>query len=96
MRTGQAAAIALEEEAGGVSEFARIQEAALAASKRPYPATAAGQALYWDEVLTSFIRAHGAELAAEVFGIEVQTARKLLYLSLFPPRTPCTIVWSAR
>ncbi|MGB8871344.1 MAG: hypothetical protein WCC96_19165 [Rhodomicrobium sp.] len=68
-----------------MSELARIREAAIAAAKRAYPETAQEQAAYWDELLTSFIRAHGAELAAEVFGIELSTARALLYVSMFPP-----------
>jgi hypothetical protein len=75
-----------------VSELARIREAAIAAAKRAYPKTAQEQAAYWDELLTSFIRTHGAELAAEVFGIELSTARALLYVSMFPARPTCSIL----
>ncbi len=74
-----------------VSELARIREAAIAAAKRPYPDTAQEQAAYWDELLNSFVRAHGAELAAEVFGIELSTARALFYASMFPPRPTCSV-----
>jgi hypothetical protein len=74
-----------------VSELARIRQAAIAAAKRAYPETAREQAAYWDELLSSFIRAHRAELAAEVFGIELSTARALLYVSMFPPRPTCSI-----
>ncbi|MGO8778929.1 MAG: hypothetical protein ACLQKK_08455 [Rhodomicrobium sp.] len=74
-----------------MSEFARIREAAIAAAKRAYPESAQEQAAYWDELLTSFVRAHGAELAAEVFGIEFSTAQALLYVSMFPPHATCSI-----
>ncbi len=75
-----------------MSELARIREAAIAAAKRAYPETAQEQAAYWDELLNSFVRAHGAELAAEVFGIELSTARALLYVSMFPPHPVSSIL----
>ncbi len=74
-----------------MSELARIREGAIAAAKRAYPETAQEQAAYWDELLTCFIRAHGAELAADAFGIELSTARALLYVSMFPPHATCSI-----
>ena len=60
----------------------------LATAPQPYPASTLAQASFWDELLSSFILAHGPELAAEVLGIEVRTARWLLYDTLFSPPPP--------
>jgi hypothetical protein len=60
----------------------------LATAPKPYPASILAQASYWDELLSSFILMHGPEFAAEVFGIEVRTARWLLYDTLFSPPPP--------
>ncbi len=57
-------------------EFDRIQSAAMAAFRRPYPGSAVGQALYWDDLISSFARVHGSGLAAKVFGIEPITVRE--------------------
>jgi hypothetical protein len=66
-------------EPGSSNEFERIHAAAVAAFGHPYPATASGQALYWDELIASFARAHGADLTAKVFGVEVRTGRELIF-----------------
>ncbi len=71
-------------EACAADEFDRIQSAAMAAFRRPYPGSAAGQALYWDDLISSFARVHGAGLAAKVFGIEPLTVRELVCVPMVP------------
>jgi hypothetical protein len=73
MRAGAAS-----EESGPSHKFERIRAVAIAAFGRPYPATAAARAVYWDDLISSFARVHGADLTAKVFGVEVQTARALM------------------
>jgi len=72
-------------EPGASNEFVRIHAAAVAVFGRLYPATASGQAQYWDELITSFARAHGADLTAKVFGVEVRTGRELLFPATTAP-----------
>jgi hypothetical protein len=66
-------------------ELCRIFASALRACPHPYPQTAQGRAAYWDGLIRGFAAHHGAELAARVFRIELETARSLL-----PIRTVAT------
>ena len=62
---------------GASREHQRIHAAALAACVRPYPATARGQAFYWDELISTFARIHGVSLTVKVFGVEAKTASEV-------------------
>lgn len=78
MKEPQACAAAAGENAVEPREFDLIFRAAVAAAAGPYPVLLMQRANFWDDVISSFARAHGADLAAKVFGVEIETVIALL------------------